>query len=154
MGSEDNPMKKTLLLIPVIIFILVLIFIGKPTNSSKLKVIKIGARSLSVELAQTIPEITLGLGQRDALGSDGMLFVMPEKSIPTFWMKDMRFDLDFVWIDTDRVIDLTENVSAQRGDPEYKLRVYSPRLPATHVLEMNSGEVQKMGIKIGDSVRL
>lgn len=116
--------------------------------------IKIGTQSLSVEIAKTIPEITLGLGQRETLGSDGMLFVLPVRVIPTFWMKDMHFDLDFIWIDRTRVVDLTEHVSAQRGDPDYKLRVYSPRGPVTHVLEMESGAVKKKGINIGDTVQL
>ncbi len=116
--------------------------------------IQISSQTLSVEVAKSIPEITLGLGQRDVLGSDGMLFVMPVRVIPTFWMKDMQFDLDFVWIDTDKVIDLTENVSAQRGEPDYKLKMYSPRAPATHVLELNAGEIKKRGIQVGQTVQL
>lgn len=127
---------------------------SKKVMVSNLHEISIGSQKLSVEVAKTTAEISLGLGQRDTLGSDGMLFVMPSRAIPTFWMKDMRFDLDFVWIDGSSVIDLTENVSAQRGEPDSALRIYAPKSPATHVLELNAGEIKKRGIKVGDSVKL
>ncbi|MEP7166870.1 MAG: DUF192 domain-containing protein [Candidatus Woesebacteria bacterium] len=151
-------MKKIILLLITIVAIFLLgSFILKKspvTQNESQDTITVGSQKLAIERAKTIPEITLGLGKRDTLGSDGMLFVMPARDIPTFWMKDMRFDLDFVWIDSNKVVDLTEKVSAQKGEPDSALRFYSPITPVTHVLEMNAGEVQKRGIKIGDSVQL
>lgn len=155
MGSKDITMKKIIFF--SIIFITTIIIISvirRPQTSSSRQTIQIGSQEISVEIAKSISEISKGLGQRDTLGSDGMLFVMPLRIIPSFWMKDMHFDLDFVWIDSNTVIDLTENVSAQRGDPDSMLRIYSPKSPATHVLEMKAGEVQKRGIKVGDAVQL
>ncbi len=112
--------------------------------------IEVGSQTLFVEVARTSDQITRGLGQRDSIGSDGMLFVLPGKSIPSFWMKDMRFDLDFIWLNENTVVDLTENVSAQRGEPENRLKVYSPSVPVTHVLEMKAGDIKRRGIRIGD----
>lgn len=119
---------------------------------TKLQKIRIGEAELSVEVVKTSSAITLGLGERDILGSDGMLFVMPSRDIPSFWMKGMRFDLDFVWIDGSSVVDITENVPAQPEVSMDQLRTYSPRVPVTHVLELNAGEVQKRGIGFGDTV--
>ena len=124
------------------------------SSTPKTQLLTIGKQQLHVEIAQTNSQITLGLGERDVLGSDGMLFVMPSRSIPAFWMKGMRFDLDFVWIDGVKVVDITQNVSAQKGSPENELRVYSPQVAVTHVLELNAGEVGRRGISIGDEVFL
>lgn len=115
--------------------------------------IRIGNTILSIEVADTPAKITKGLGYRDELGSEGMLFVMPTRSIPSFWMKGMRFPLDFVWIDSNTVVDLTEHVSHQPGAQDQDLSTYSPSVPVTHVLEIPAGDIAKREIKIGDAVK-
>lgn len=121
----------------------------KIQTNTKFQNIQIDGKSLQVEIAKTPEALTKGLGGRDAIGSDGMLFILPTRQVPHFWMKDMHFDLDFVWIDGGKVVALTPRVSAQRGESDQLLKVYSPGLSATHVLELNSGEIEKLGIKIG-----
>ena len=128
-----------------------MLFQKKP--SLRTNTVEIGTEIFTVEVANTTATITKGLGERDAIGSDGMLFVMPQRDIPSFWMYGMRFDLDFVWIDRDTVLDITENVQAEQGAVPSELKTYSPNGPVTHVLELNSGEVKKRGLKIGDRVQ-
>lgn len=164
MGIRENFMRKVYFILPILI--VVFLFIRniqypifnvqrqKQTEQKTLQSLTVGDETLSVEVVQTPDEITLGLGERDTLGSDGMLFVMSDRSIPAFWMKGMRFDLDFVWIDGDIVIDITENVKAEPSVPLYQLKTYSPRAPVTYVLELNAGDIAKKGIKIGDAVKL
>ncbi len=145
-------MKKLLLLLIVIVGILFFVILRK--DEPKTPTMTIGSQKLSVEIADTGEKITKGLGERDTIGSDGMLFVMPGgKTIPTFWMKGMRFDLDFVWIDTNKVVDLTGYVKAELGIPDARLHLYAPKVPVTHVLELNAGEIQKRGIRVGDEVQ-
>lgn len=107
---------------------------------------------LVVEVAKTPATISLGLGNRDAIGSDGMLFVLPTRSVPTFWMKNMRFDLDFVWIDMNTIVDLTATVSATPGLSDEQLTLVSPKQPVTHVLELPAGDIARRNLRIGDSV--
>lgn len=115
----------------------------------------IGKTSLRVEVVQSPSALERGLGGRNSIGSDGMLFVLPQKSIPTFWMKDMKFSLDFIWIDSDKVVDITEGVLAPRASElESVLPRYSPKFLTTHVLEIPAGSVKKYGIQIGDAVVL
>lgn len=123
------------------------------TIAPKANTMEIGDELLSIEIANTPSKITKGLGERDSLGSNGMLFVMPSRGIPTFWMKGMRFDLDFVWIDGEKVVDASQHVKAEPGVPDSALRLYAPIYPVTHVLEMNAGEINKRGIQVGDTVR-
>ncbi len=138
--------------IAIFLFLIVGFLAWKMSLSQGLQTITVGTTKLSVEVANTPQTIQKGLGQRDEIGSDGLLFVLPSRGIPTFWMKDMRFPLDFVWIDTDTIVDTTENVDPQIGQSIKQLRIYSPSSPVTHVLEMNAGDVSKYKFKVGDKV--
>jgi hypothetical protein len=79
-----------------------------------------------------------------------MLFILGSKGIPTFWMKDMNFPLDFIWIDDDQVVDVTKNVPPP--SPGESLAIYSPKAPSNYVLELNAGTVDEYQISIGDKV--
>lgn len=110
----------------------------------------------TLELASTAEERGLGLGRRDSLPADaGMLFDLGEERVPSFWMKDMRFPLDMVWIDAQRrVVSVTANVEAERpGTPDSALRRYSPEAPVRYVLELNAGRAASAGIEPGDVLR-
>src|SRR6476660_9003938 len=55
--------------------------------------------SLTVELATTADQRTRGLSGRDSMPRDaGMLFDLGTTQNTSFWMKDMRFPLDMVWV--------------------------------------------------------
>jgi len=103
--------------------------------------------SLRVELAQTSQEIEQGLSNRDTRGSDGMLFILPQEMKPAFWMKDMRFPLDFIWIRNGSIVDLTRNVPISPP-----LATHTPNSSVTHVLEIPAGFIDQHNIHLGDSV--
>ena len=147
---------KIVLVIFILFASISLLLLPKPVSkkNNNLKRITVGSQELSVEIANDPSEITKGLGERDQIGSDGMLFVLSQRIIPTFWMKGMRFALDFVWIDGGRVVDLTENVPAEPGVVDAKLKRYSPDHVVTHVLELDAGEIKKREISVGDSVQM
>lgn len=103
-----------------------------------------------VDLAITPKEKTKGLSFRNALlPKHGMLFVYENKDRYPFWMKDMQFPLDFVWIDGNIVVDLTKNVPPANSE---RMQVVKPNKPVNKILEINAGEVDTYGIKIGDTV--
>jgi len=95
-------------------------------------------------------EIERGLsGKRWMLENIGMLFVFDSKEKHQFWMKEMKFDLDFLWIADNIVVDITEKV----GKPENEeLETFGPREEVDSVLELNEGRVEKWGVKVGDRV--
>ena len=66
----------------------------------------------------------------------------------------MRFPLDLVWIDDDRVVDVTADVPDQPGTPAEQLPIYSPSQPANRLLEVNAGWAERNGVEPGDRVRL
>ncbi len=142
-------MKKVLLFIICLAVLGTILFFQ--TNKTT---IQVGNTSFSVEIARTSAAIEQGLSDRDSIGSDGMLFILPSKTIPAFWMKGMRFPLDFVWIDNNVVVDITEHVSHPAPNtPQKDLPLYKPKFAVTHVLELPDGAVNRYTLKVGDAVR-
>ena len=116
----------------------------------------IGDSVLPVELAVNSVERTKGLSDRDGLEpGTGMLFIFEGRQASSFWMRKMRFSLDFVWISEDcRVVDITSDVPFPKpGTETSELPSYSSAVPAAYNLEVNAGEVNLFGISVGDTVR-
>ena len=89
-----------------------------------------------------------GFGLRSEIKEDqGMLFLFFGEDIRYFWMKDMQFPLDFVWIKGDRVVNVTENVPVYINGEFTKINSMADK-----VLELKAGSILKYGIKIGDEV--
>ncbi len=111
--------------------------------------VTIGKARVKAEVVATPEKTYLGLGQRPALAEGrGMLFVMPERQIQEFCMRDMHFALDFIWLEPGRVVGLTKNVS-----PRDQLACYRSPEPVGYVLEVPAGFCDRHGIKAGDKVR-
>lgn len=121
---------------------------GKETQYER-SVISIANASVAVEIPLTKTGFEKGLGERDSLSeNDGMLFLCLPDAYPKFWMKEMRFPIDVIWIDESfTVVDIAMNVS-----PESFPEVIAPSRPATHVLEVNGGFAAAHGISIGTAV--
>ena len=113
----------------------------------------INGHPVRLELALTPPEKERGLGYRDSLATDsGMLFVYQNKDRYGFWMKGMRFPLDFIWIDGNRVVELSEHIGAPATDTSRAVEL-SPKTPVDKVLEVNAGVIEKLGVRVGDIIQ-
>jgi uncharacterized membrane protein (UPF0127 family) len=116
--------------------------------------LQIGETTLSVEAVTSFESITLGLGNRDEIGSDGMLFFLPEKRVANFWMHGMRFPLDMVWIDGNTIVGIESNVPAPTDPSSSALPTYSSEVPVTHVLELPAGKAAELKLKTGMEVKI
>lgn len=124
-----------------------------PTNYSHL--ISVGENKLLVEVVSTDIDRAEGLSNRtDLKDGTGMLFdfTNTENNQPSFWMKDMNFDIDIVWIANNQVIGINKNIPAPKDNSN--LPTYPPPGAITHALEVPSGWTDKNEIKIGDSINL
>lgn len=81
-------------------------------------------------------DLAKGLGGRNSLPEkSGMLFAFEKADKHCFWMKDMRFSLDIIWLDSQkRVVHVATAVSAN-SYPEQ----FCPDKPAKYVIELNPG---------------
>ena len=113
--------------------------------------IKIGQKTIFVEIADTQEKRKKGLSGREYLHEDsGMLFVFKEEGYYPFWMKDMKFPMDIIWIDENKVIDITHDAEPEGSAPE---KIYRPAKPARYVLEVNAGFALENNVRIGDPVK-
>ena len=101
-----------------------------------------------VELAQTPKQWERGLSDRlDLSDLDGMLFVFPQYHVPIFWMKNMHFSIDMIWLSDGTVVDITREAPVETGA---KYPTYSPKEKINMVLETRAGWAADNDIQIGD----
>ena len=131
-----------------VVWIVVLVW-PKTKIDSNPRSLKIGNKELSVYVADTPQEWSQGLSGLPSLAPDsGMLFIFNDSDSSYMWMKDMKFSLDFIWIDDDlKVVEYKENVS-----PSTYPQTFTSHKPVKYVLEVNAGWVAKNNIQIGDQV--
>lgn len=121
------------------------------TASGQLSAIQIGSATLDkIEIADIPAKQEQGLSGRTSIDADyGMLFIFEKPGFYAFWMKDMNFPIDMIWLDqSGKIVGLAESVL-----PSSYPKTFEPEAPATYVLEVQSGLAQKEGLKIGDSVK-
>ena len=108
---------------------------------------------ISAEIASSTLKKYQGLSGRETLQKDtGMLFVFLQPSYLSFVMRDMKFNLDFVWIDNNVVVDISKNISApQNGEAPIHIK---PTNPASMVLEVNAGTIERLDIKVGEKISI
>ncbi|HNQ51236.1 MAG TPA: DUF192 domain-containing protein [Candidatus Omnitrophota bacterium] len=112
----------------------------------------INGQCVTAEIAETDAARAAGLMHRDELSPGrGMLFVFPEEARHSFWMMNMRFPIDMVWIGKNlRIVDIRHNAQpCSRGCPSY-----APDGAAAYVLEIPAGFCRRYRISIGDPVTI
>src|SRR3989344_601909 len=121
-----------------------------PAQVQGLRTIDLKGQTIRISIADTETARQQGLSGRAGLAADeGMLFVFPEDGTYAFWMKDMLFSIDIVWMSADgRVVYMAENVS-----PDTYPQVFRPDVPARYVLELPAGYVKEYNVVVGDLVR-
>ncbi|MBI5079459.1 DUF192 domain-containing protein [Candidatus Wolfebacteria bacterium] len=148
---------STIFLIVLFVAAVVGFILFKGKQDYEISKIEINGKVFEVEIADTILKKTKGLSGRKCLKNDegicpesaeGMLFLFSSPSKRSFWMKDMKFALDIIWINNDRIVDISKNVPSPKGGESPS--VVSPSEVADKVLEMAAGSAEKFGIKIGD----
>ena len=109
-------------------------------------------QTVLVEVADQLDEQILGLSFRESLEAGrGMLFVYDEKEEQLFWMKDMKFAIDIVWIDQGEIVGIESRVPPPE-DPGAIPTIYPSPRPVDMVLEVSAGYMEEQGIGIGTTI--
>ena len=111
----------------------------------------INEHKVKLDVVRTQKEQTRGLSGRKFLEEDaGMLFVYERERIPGFWMPDMNFSIDIIWIDKNKkIVGIEEHVA-----PETYPEIFRPSSPVLYVLEVNAGWSKDHNITLNDEIIL
>lgn len=144
---------RKLWLIIVITTVILTGFILKTKPAVKTKRLTIGNKvTIEVNIADTNQKRAKGYSNHPEIDyNEGLLFVFEQPNVYPFWMKEMLFDLDFIFIKEEVVVYLLENIKApvnNHGEVEYAIS----EKPFDQLLEVKAGFIDKYKIAIGDEV--
>ncbi len=124
----------------------------KNLSNTTTNFVKIKNLIIPVDLAITPDQQAKGLSIKNILNeSQGMLFPFHNPGDYSFWMKDMKFPLDILWINSDnKIVHIEKNL--QPCVFFLLCPSYSPHSISKYVLEVNSNYTTKNNITVGDIV--
>ncbi len=102
----------------------------------------IAGQQFNIERADTDALRQKGLSARDSIGArDTMLFVFDNPAQRCFWMKDMKFSIDMVWLDAAKqIVAIEHNVSPNTYPQNFC------HDNAQYVLEFAAGTAKALGL--------
>ncbi|MAH21483.1 MAG: hypothetical protein CMO12_01570 [Thaumarchaeota archaeon] len=142
--------KISLSLVVAIVLITILFLLSKSFESTRITTesqIIINGKIITVEIADDPDERKRGLMFREFLPPDhGMIFVFDREDIYSFWMMNVEFSLDIIWISNDGTV-----VHIERSVPtcSWNCPSYAPTAPAKYVLEIESGFAEDINLRKG-----
>jgi len=109
---------------------------------------------IEVYVAKTEDEQHQGLSniELEEFDVDGMLFIFEDFEQRTFWMKDMKFAIDIVWMHDGLIVKTEENIPIP--DNNGTSYMHSEPFEVDAVLELPVGGVDKYGIDVNDRILL
>lgn len=118
--------------------------------------VTINNQQFRASVAKDQKQKQIGLSKTNKLAdNEGMLFVFDEKGIHSFWMRDMKFPIDIIFIDDNKVVYIEKNAAVPTSTTQTaQLPIYRPKAPANYVFEINAGLSDKYGLKEGDVVQI
>ncbi|HUC90251.1 MAG TPA: DUF192 domain-containing protein [Patescibacteria group bacterium] len=115
------------------------------SDSTRLQM-KAGHTQYELELASNEAARQKGLGSRLSMPSNsGMLFSYGDSATRCFWMKDMRFSLDIIWFNSQKVVEQIEPKVA----PETYPHTFCSTKPSQFVIELNAGQAASNKMYVG-----
>ena len=130
---------------------MVLVFVFLWSEVTHIRIFFPDGKTIYANLVKTEADRMRGLMFRKTLNEDqGMLFVFVSEGLYSFWMKNMNFAIDILWLDRDkRIIHLEREVPPCEKEP---CPSYAPRVPAKYVLELKAGSIEKRKLKLYDRI--
>ena len=125
----------------------------EPVEEGKTRV-RVKSLDVTAEIAASDRDKKKGLSDRESLPiSEGMLFVYDKMAIYTFWMKDVQFPIDIIWIGEDKkIVYIAQNAQPEPDKNDDELKRYRPNAESQYILEINAGLAAANGLEIGDQV--
>lgn len=106
-------------------------------------------------ISKTDKEKEIGLSEKSSLDKDsGMLFVFDKPDYHKFWMKNMKFPIDILFLKNNHLVTIHSKVPIPADTKDENAPIYSPEEPSDMVIEINSGLSETYGFQKGDGVKI
>lgn len=87
-------------------------------------------------------------------GNEGMIFLFSDEQPRSFWMANVSFPLDILFLNSKGNVVSMTTMHPQPGVPEGLLTRYPSHIPARYAIELREGWIQAHGLKLGCDVSL
>ena len=152
-------MKKIILVYIVLVIAVILLAVVKAGGSfnfslpfGKTSTAEVNGNKLNLIVAKSEKDRQKGLSGRKSLNQNqGMIFIFDHKDSYGFWMKDMLFPIDIIFIDDETVVYVVKKAPSSAQVPN--LIIYKPDEPVNRVLEINAGLADKFKIDKGTKIK-
>lgn len=119
----------------------------------KIPTVTIGSHSFKVAVADSQQEQEIGLSKTKSISQDqGMIFLFKKPDYYSFWMKDMQFAIDIIYINQNTIVTIKSNAQPSKDNAE-NLIIHTSTEPSDKVLEIQAGLSEKYKFKNGDKVK-
>lgn len=139
----------------VVFFVAILvlvIFLSNNPSSTKTKV-TINNKTFNVFLAKSAIEKQIGLSSKNKISENqGMLFLFDKPDYYSFWMKEMKFSIDIIYIENNKVTTVISGVKPPSDSTN--LPIYTPKKKSDMVLEVSAGLSKKYNIHEGATINI
>jgi uncharacterized membrane protein (UPF0127 family) len=165
-NNEIQKPRRILVIISLAIVAAVLIFIfmsGKKSNEKPMNAAPMFTKqgelafqkkdgksivTIDIEIADDESKREVGMMGRSVMEErQGMLFILQEEQMATFWMRNCVLPLDMIFINK-----VGEIITICKNTTPFSDQTYSATELTLFVLEVNSGFTDKYDIKVGDRI--
>jgi len=117
----------------------------------KTTILKYGDLVFETEVRDTVKGRKIGLMNYDTLEKNqAMLFVFKQSDYYGFWMKNMKFPIDILWLDEDyKIVDIRNEVPPCETE---ECAIYKPGKKAKYVLEIYSNLTNELNMSTGEII--
>lgn len=113
----------------------------------------INSHTFKLRVADSQKDREIGLSETESLAENqGMIFIFDKPDYYSFWMKNMKFPIDIIFINKDNIVMIQNNVQPPTTPTESPI-IYSPTKPSDKVLEIQAGLSKKYNFKKGNMVK-
>jgi uncharacterized membrane protein (UPF0127 family) len=151
-------MKKTFVLMSALVLFTLLAVAIYFFEKNHLSVLKANPSAIikdhvfSIDIAKTPHDKESGLSIKNSIGENyGMYFPFETADYYAFWMKNMKFPIDIIFLRDNRVVSIFSNIQPPLSNSD-KTPVYQTKEKANAALEIAAGLSQKLGLKKGDAI--
>ncbi len=113
--------------------------------------VEFSAITVDAQIADDACKRNLGLSFRPSLPNDtALLFMFPQTGNYGFWMKDMHFPIDMIWISDDlKIIGIAKHVATSTYP-----QIFGEDFIARYVIEANADFADKNNLKVGEKIKI